>query len=524
MRDIIKEFNEDSTVFAYDAVNYAKENKGKINDILIKNLEDFIKNVKKYDDKEYPISTLYSMYLLAEFKDERLYPIIIDIINNQEIDNEKFFGEIITDDLNSIIVSVFNNDYKSLNSIIENKDIDKFIRGSLLSCYIYFYDNKKVDKDTLEKYLKKLIELYGDSYDMIFDYINDVVINTHLFSMIDDMRTLFRKGLIYIRMRGDYDDFIDDIFDYDNTFDKFEPIEDIVKSMAWWACFTNVNKRIDEKQIEEKFNKFVDEQYDKLINKVGRNEPCPCGSGKKYKKCCLINDEKFLPYQYFINDSLRKYPKRKVDNTRYDIYDFYKEEYIEIDELLYKALKEKRIPHFIERDLKKEDKINFGYLEEAYPKIKEVISKNNFKTIEEYDIEVSVHFSLYNFYRDYTKILLNFINDIYNDRKKEYSEKLEEVTDYFYNSFNIENTLNESIFMNRKANIYLIKKEYNEGIEYFEERLKTCCDQIKYDIYESLFHLYYEIDDINSIDELIDKEKDDALKESLQDLKINMND
>jgi len=20
---------------------------------------------------------------------------------------------------------------------------------------------------------------------------------------------------------------------------------------------------------------------------VGRNDPCPCGSGKKYKKCCL---------------------------------------------------------------------------------------------------------------------------------------------------------------------------------------------------------------------------------------------
>ncbi len=23
------------------------------------------------------------------------------------------------------------------------------------------------------------------------------------------------------------------------------------------------------------------------MNKIGRNEPCPCGSGKKYKKCCL---------------------------------------------------------------------------------------------------------------------------------------------------------------------------------------------------------------------------------------------
>lgn len=28
-----------------------------------------------------------------------------------------------------------------------------------------------------------------------------------------------------------------------------------------------------------------------VSNKVGRNDPCPCGSGKKYKKCCGINAE-----------------------------------------------------------------------------------------------------------------------------------------------------------------------------------------------------------------------------------------
>jgi len=41
----------------------------------------------------------------------------------------------------------------------------------------------------------------------------------------------------------------------------------------------------------------LDEDYwepmegaDQIIHaspKVGRNDPCPCGSGKKYKKCCL---------------------------------------------------------------------------------------------------------------------------------------------------------------------------------------------------------------------------------------------
>ena len=29
-----------------------------------------------------------------------------------------------------------------------------------------------------------------------------------------------------------------------------------------------------------------EEQAKPVIEKVGRNEPCPCGSGKKYKHCC----------------------------------------------------------------------------------------------------------------------------------------------------------------------------------------------------------------------------------------------
>jgi SWIM/SEC-C metal-binding protein len=26
------------------------------------------------------------------------------------------------------------------------------------------------------------------------------------------------------------------------------------------------------------------------VNLVGRNDPCPCGSGKKYKQCCMRAD------------------------------------------------------------------------------------------------------------------------------------------------------------------------------------------------------------------------------------------
>jgi len=26
-----------------------------------------------------------------------------------------------------------------------------------------------------------------------------------------------------------------------------------------------------------------------FLEKLGRNDPCPCGSGKKFKKCCMRN-------------------------------------------------------------------------------------------------------------------------------------------------------------------------------------------------------------------------------------------
>lgn len=31
--------------------------------------------------------------------------------------------------------------------------------------------------------------------------------------------------------------------------------------------------------------------------KVGRNDPCPCGSGKKYKQCCLTQ-EREIPLRH----------------------------------------------------------------------------------------------------------------------------------------------------------------------------------------------------------------------------------
>ena len=45
------------------------------------------------------------------------------------------------------------------------------------------------------------------------------------------------------------------------------------------------------KTMRELYKKYRSTSYQnntvRTLDKVGRNDPCPCGSGKKYKKCCL---------------------------------------------------------------------------------------------------------------------------------------------------------------------------------------------------------------------------------------------
>ena len=60
----------------------------------------------------------------------------------------------------------------------------------------------------------------------------------------------------------------------EKTRTRDPPIDDVVEATAWWGCFE-----------EERASAARAEPY-KASPKVGRNEPCPCGSGKKYKRCC----------------------------------------------------------------------------------------------------------------------------------------------------------------------------------------------------------------------------------------------
>lgn len=62
-------------------------------------------------------------------------------------------------------------------------------------------------------------------------------------------------------------------------FNMLDAKADYLYTLPQWEGIFSVEKR---KEIQKSYR----DSKTVVSNKIGRNDPCPCGSGKKYKKCC----------------------------------------------------------------------------------------------------------------------------------------------------------------------------------------------------------------------------------------------
>jgi tetratricopeptide (TPR) repeat protein len=82
-----------------------------------------------------------------------------------------------------------------------------------------------------------------------------------------------------------------------STDGSYSLITDAISAMEGWACFKPPERPVQKAKLEKtkslkKLQRSLNVKlplYEEPMrsHKIGRNEPCPCESGKKYKKCCL---------------------------------------------------------------------------------------------------------------------------------------------------------------------------------------------------------------------------------------------
>ena len=74
-----------------------------------------------------------------------------------------------------------------------------------------------------------------------------------------------------------------DAFQYYNYLNQFDINFETEETIKTKETFLKISP---ERFLDSRKSKEKNHWNKKRSSKIGRNDPCPCGSGKKYKKCC----------------------------------------------------------------------------------------------------------------------------------------------------------------------------------------------------------------------------------------------
>ena len=150
-----------------------------------------------------------------------------------------------------------------------------------------------------KRYNDRMVEAgkVGIDFENVEKFVLLKVVDSNWMNHIDDMQTM--KNEIFARGFGGKDP----IVEYkQEAFDMFDAMTEKIRETACMILLnTNIEVRRPQPAVQPKMTeaKVFDPQKAKTNEKpktlvktekkVGRNDPCPCGSGKKYKNCCGKN-------------------------------------------------------------------------------------------------------------------------------------------------------------------------------------------------------------------------------------------
>ena len=198
---------------------------------------------------------------------------ITNIVNSHLIDSNKLTGL----DVSEILETVNENLLKKDLSIDELEELDsESLIETIYEHVVEEYEDKIKDfPDELKNEFEKAISLR--------------VIDTHWMDHINAM-SLLREG-IYLRQYAQENPLQAYTAEGYEMFDNL--IATIDMDISRYLLNAEIRQNTEREQVikgtpnEDKSK--VKKQTPKRVQKVGRNDPCPCGSGKKYKQCCGKN-------------------------------------------------------------------------------------------------------------------------------------------------------------------------------------------------------------------------------------------
>jgi Protein of unknown function (DUF1186)/SEC-C motif len=297
--EILKELEPYTGRFPMKAMQAAIEQREAITPELLRVAEAIAANPTEVAQRENYMLPVFALYLLAQFREKRAYPYIVKMFSAPGETSYDLVGDTVTEGLKHVFASVYDGNPAPLHGLIENDEANEYVRDAAIKAIAGLERSAQMPHAEVIEYFRSLFHgRLQRTPSFAWDGLVCTVADLPAPELLEEVRQAYAEGLV--------DESVADLKSIEQDLAAPKPrhregrslITDAISEMEHWACFhpeDSWSKKQPEIETPKSLqptpappppSEYVAPQPLVREPKIGRNDPCPCGSGKKHKKCC----------------------------------------------------------------------------------------------------------------------------------------------------------------------------------------------------------------------------------------------
>jgi hypothetical protein len=241
LREILSHLERNEGYFPRAAVLQAVAHRIEIVPALLRILEEVSRDPERFASNRDRMIHIYAMYLLAQFRVTRAYPLVVKIFSAPGELPFELAGDVVTEDLGTILATLSDGDMSGMASLAENEQANEYVRSAAMDGLVTLVACGKRSREEVMAYFGSLFHKLERRPSMAWNGLVSACADVGPGEVVKEIRRAYEDGLVnpdLIRWKNieralalGKEGAIKELKG------RCHLITDAEAEMEWWACF-----------------------------------------------------------------------------------------------------------------------------------------------------------------------------------------------------------------------------------------------------------------------------------------------